>query len=223
MYSASSKGAIIFATGMEEKTVSRQFAPEESGMLLEYVLDSVWTVADELFVVFGDEPKLPIIEAISPFGVKVLSVERGQGPLKAITEAFKLSKSEYCLLVTERVPLLKPNVVLALFEGAQGNDGAIPRWSDGRVEPMLAVYRKNPFIHLINSWKKPFSGNVRKGISTLADQLFDVRFLSIEDEIKELDPELDSFLEVRDDKSLLAARKKASISGKVARLRKTTR
>ncbi|MGI0084703.1 MAG: nucleotidyltransferase family protein, partial [Nitrososphaerales archaeon] len=140
MLEAGARGAVIFASGMEEKTISRQFAPEEEGTLLEYVLDSAWTVADELFVVFDHEPKLSLIEGISPFGVKVLTT-RGQSPIQTICNAFKSAKSEHCLLVTERTPFLKPNVALALFEDARGHDLAIPRWKDGRMEPLLATYR----------------------------------------------------------------------------------
>jgi molybdenum cofactor guanylyltransferase len=220
MQATSARGAIIFATGLEEKTISRQFAPNESGTLLEYVLDSVWTVADELFVVFSSEPKLSIIEAISPFGVKVLTVPKNQSPVRSIADAFKSSRSEHCLLVTERVPLLKPNVALALFESARGNDSAIPRWANGRIEPMLAVYRKNAFTRLVNSWKQPFSSNVSKDIAAVAEQLFDVKFLSIEADLMELDPELDSFFQVKDERSLLAAREKASIKGKRIQLKK---
>jgi molybdenum cofactor guanylyltransferase len=220
MQATSARGAIIFASGLEEKTISRQFAPQESGTLLEYVLDSVWTVADELFVVFSHEPKLSMIEAISPFGVKVLAVPRNQSSIRGIADAFKSSKSEYCLLATERVPFLKPNVALALFESARGNDSAIPKWADGRIEPLLAVYRKNAFTRLVNSWKQPFGPNVSKDMETLADQLFDVKFLSIQKELTELDPELDSFFQVKDERSLSAARVKASIKGKRIQIKK---
>jgi molybdopterin-guanine dinucleotide biosynthesis protein A len=220
MQATSTRGAIIFATGLEEKTISRQFAPQQSGMLLEYVLDSAWTVADELFVVFSREPKLSLVEAISPFGAKVLTVPKNQTPIRALADAFRSSKSEYSLLATERVPFLKPNVALNLFENARGNDGAIPKWDDGRIEPLLAVYRRNDFTRIINAWKHSFGQNVAREITLIAEQLFDVKFLSIERELKELDPELDSFYLVRDEKSLAAAREKASIKGRKVQLKK---
>ena len=177
-------------------------------------------MADELFVVFSREPKLSMIEAISPFGVKVLTVPRNQSAVRSIADAFKSSKSEYCLLATERVPFLKPNVALALFECASGNDSAIPKWADGKVEPMLAVYRKNAFTRLVTSLKQPFGSNVSKEIASVAEQLFDVKFVSVEGDLMELDPELDSFFQVKDEKSLLAAREKASIKGKRIQLKK---
>ena len=217
MLEAGARGAVVFASGMEEKTISRQFAPGEKGTLLEYVLDSVWTVADELFVVFPGEPKLSLIESISPFGVKVLSTQKGKSPVTTICDAFKSARSEFCLLATERAPLLKPNLVLSLFENARGYDLAVPRWKDGKIEPMLAVYRKNAFTRLVSSSNPRFGDNVRKEIALLADRLFAVKYVDVEGELKEIDPELDSFLEVNDEKSLQAARSKASIRSKRAR------
>lgn len=205
------RGAIVYASGMEEKTISRQFSPDEKGMLLEYVLDSVWTVADELNVVFKSEPDLSVIEAIGPFGAKIVNVPKGQTPVTTILSTFKSSRAEHCVLVTERVPFLKPNVVLALFEAAHGFDLSIPRWNDGRVEPLLAVYRGNALLRLSSSVDSPVSDDVDTAMKRFANQLFDVKFLSIEKEIGELDPELDSFLRVDDDNSLDLARSKASV------------
>jgi len=213
MVENSARAAIIFATGMENSTISRQFAPEEEGTLIEYVLDSVWTVADELIVVFNHEPELSTVEGISPFGVKVLTTAKNHDAFQTICNAFKSAKAERCLLATERAPLLKPNVVLSLFENAQGHDLAIPKRPDGKLEPMLAVYRKNAFIRVANSTKFPASKKVEQQIGAVADRLFAVKYVT-DDELRELDPELDSFLEVKDEKSLQKAREKASTRSK---------
>jgi molybdenum cofactor guanylyltransferase len=201
---------------MEEKTISRHFSPGEKGTLLEYVLDSVWTVADELIVVFSKEPKLSLVEAISPFAAKVLTA-RTKAPLDAIVDAFRAARSELCLLATERVPLLKPNVTLSLFENAQSRDLAIPKWKNGKLEPMLAVYRRNALLKLVNMWKQPFTTNPVRDLDKLLDQFFAVKQVSIEGDLKEIDPELDSFLFVDSEKDLTLARSKASIKARKGR------
>jgi molybdopterin-guanine dinucleotide biosynthesis protein A len=205
-----SRGAIIYAGGMEDRTISSHFSPDEEGTLLEYVMDSVWTVADELNVVFSKEPQLSVVEAIFPFGAKVLTTPKDESPMVAITEAFGSASSEHCLIVSERAPLLKPNVALALFESARGYDLCIPRWRDGRIEPLLAVYRRNVFLRLTAARKTPFSNDIRSELEGLIEQLFAVKYLSVEEELAELDPELDSFLEVKDEDSLNEARAKSS-------------
>jgi len=211
------RGAIIYASGMEEKTVSRHFSPDEKGMLLEYVLDSAWTVVDELIVVFKNEPQLSVIEAISPFGARIINLGIGENPISGILSAFKSAKADLCLLTTERVPLLKPNVVLALFDGAHGFDLSIPRWKDGKIEPLLAVYSVKALLRLSLSGTIPVDSNIDLAMTSLADQLFDVKYISVEDELGQLDPELDSFLKVNDEDSLALARSKASIRGSKAK------
>jgi molybdenum cofactor guanylyltransferase len=210
---SSPRGAIVYTSGMEEQTISRQFSPDEKGMLLEYVLDSVWTVADELTIVFKNEPDYNMIEAISPFGAKVLSVPKGEKPVAAIFSAFQSSKSEHCILVTERIPLLKPNVVLALFEAAQGFDLAIPKCQNGSLEPLLAVYRRNALLRLSSTLDVPLEEDVAAAMKTVSDRLFDVKYVSVDQELRELDPELDSFFNVNDNASLAEARLKASVKG----------
>jgi molybdenum cofactor guanylyltransferase len=207
------RSAIVYSDGKEQKTISRHFSPDEKGTLLEYVLDSVWTVADELVVVFSKEPDLSIIEAISPFGARIINVPNGGSPFSAILSAFRSLTAEHSILVTETVPLLKPNVALALFDAAQGFDLSIPRWKDGRVEPLLAVYRSKALLRLSASLNTQPTIDLFAAMNSLATQLFDVKYLSVEKELAELDPELDSFLKVEDDESLSQARAKASVRG----------
>jgi molybdopterin-guanine dinucleotide biosynthesis protein A len=209
---------VIFASGMEEKTISRHFSPDEKGTLLEYVLDSVWTVADELSVVFASEPKLSLVEGISPFGAKVLTTQKGESSSVTLFNAFRSSRAEHTLLVTERVPLLKPNVALYLFESARGFDLSIPKWKSGKLEPLLAVYRNNTLVRLVSSVPTASDNNVEAVMGSLIEQIFDIKYVSVEDELTELDPELDSFLEVKDEATLSAAQSKASIKARATRV-----
>lgn len=219
MSGANLRGAIVYTSGMEMKTISRQFSPDEKGTLLEYVLDSVWTVADELNVIFRKDPDLSVVETISPFGARIFNASNGETPVAAVLSAFKSSKAEHCILVTEQVPLLKPNVVLALFNAAQEYDLAIPRWTNGNLEPLLTVYRGKALLRLSSSQKIPAGDGIEAAMQSYANQLFDVKYVSVENELVELDPELDSFLKVVDEKSLDLARSKASVRG--SRLKKS--
>ena len=121
-------------------------------------------------------------------------------------------------MATERAPFLKPNVTLSLFDNALGYDLAVPRWDDGKVEPLLAVYRKNALLKLVSTLKPSVEKEVKREMGRIVDQLFAVKYVSIEKDLKEIDPELDSFLEVYGEESLSVAREKASI--KVKKLQK---
>ncbi len=110
--------------------------------------------------------------------------------------------------------MLKPNVALYLYDSAHGFDLAIPRWKNGKVEPLLAVYRNKTVLRLMGAMAGPPAGEITAEMNSLIDQIFDVKYVSVEDELGELDPELDSFLEVSDDATLFAAQAKASIRGR---------
>src|SRR3989442_5719958 len=65
------KCAVVVNDGMENSLLPSRFGERASSTLLQYVLDSVWTVADEILVIFDENPGLPLIETIAPLGVKV--------------------------------------------------------------------------------------------------------------------------------------------------------
>lgn len=209
----SKRGSIVYASGLEESTISSHFSEESTGTLLEFVLDSVWTVVDEITVVFKNEPKLDVVESLSPFGARVLTETNYDSPLFALVEAFKASKAEHCLLTTEKFPFLKPNVVLSLFEAANGQDLAIPKWNNGRMDPFPAVYRRNAFVRISESSSKKTnkSSELYDNLSQLVERFFDIKQVSVEGQLREIDPELDSFFRVQDEKSLQKARTKASV------------
>lgn len=182
-----SKCAIIVTDGREKELLPSRFDPDGSSTLLQYVLDSVWTVVDDLIVIFSNEPDLSLIETIAPFGVKI-AVEKNTTQLSMLLAGFKASRSENCLAVTSSLPFIKPNVILYLFDSVHGSDAAVPRWKNGRTEPMLAVYSKKAFIHA--------SANA-KSIDSVLENLYAVRYIEIERELRPLDPELHSFFRVR--------------------------
>jgi len=152
-------------------------------------LDSVWTVADEIYVVFNRDPNLKLVESIAPFGVKIVVDKTSSSLVSNLVKGFKASKSEHCFAVPETVPFIKPNVAFALFEAARGYDAAVPRWSSGKIEPLLAVYRKKSFLRVVQE-------EAVTEPDSILDNLYAVRFVGIEDELKPLDPDLNSFFTV---------------------------
>ncbi len=197
----SSRSAIILARGREGDAIPKRSSdPERQSVLLEYVLDAVWTVVDEMNILFTHEPALELVEVIAPFGVKMIIREGKGGDVDALVTGFKMSHSDHCIVVPENAPFLKPNVIYALFEAAREVDAAIPRWPDGRTEPLLAVYRRKAFVRAASQY-----GNISDA-QELANNLYAVRYVDIEKELRPLDPELHSFFKVESEKSLEQAR-----------------
>ncbi|MEM3073389.1 MAG: NTP transferase domain-containing protein, partial [Nitrososphaerales archaeon] len=173
------RSAIIAAWGKEEdKLPKRFFQPEEESTVLEYLLDAVWTVADSIYVIFKKEPNLKLIEAISTFGVKIIIENQTPSIISSLLMGFKATRSEYCLVLRENTPFLKPSVLHMLFEAAKGYDAALPRWSNGKLEPFLAVYRRKSFMAVASKLQD------RDELLSLVDNLYSIRYVDVETEIK---------------------------------------
>jgi molybdopterin-guanine dinucleotide biosynthesis protein A len=203
------RSAIVVAWGREEgKLPKRFFQPEEESTVLEYLLDAVWTVADAIYVIFRKEPSLKLIEAISTFGVKIIIENKDQTVVSSLLMGFKASRSEHCLVLRENMPFIKPSVLHALFEFAKGYDAAIPKWSNGRLEPLLAVYRRKSFITVASKLQS------EDNLLPVVDNLYSIRYVSVENEIRPLDPDLESFFTINSEEDLAKAREKVTLKYK---------
>ena len=163
----------------------------------------MWTVADDIFVIFGKDPSLPLIESIAPFGVKVAIDRDGASVLTRITAGFRASNSENCLVVPSSAPFVKPNVLFQLFESIRGYDAAVPRWRNGKIEPLLAVYNRKAFLKVTSHQKK-------RSLGSVLGEFYDVTYIDIEKFLKPLDPELSSFFRIENPSDLMKARRIAS-------------
>jgi len=192
------KCTVVVTDGMESSLIPSRFDGKGKSTLLQYVLDSVWTVTDEILVIFEKDPSLSLIETIAPFGVKVAIDREGSSVLSRIVAGFKATLSEECLVVSSSAPFIKPNVIFQLFESVRGLDAAVPKWKDGRLEPLLAVYSKKAFLRAAAHSKK-------RVLTSLLGNLYAVSYVEIESNLKPLDPDLYSFFRVKDGRDLKKA------------------
>jgi molybdopterin-guanine dinucleotide biosynthesis protein A len=64
------------------------------------------------------------------------------GPLAGMEAAFRQAKSEYCLIVACDFPFVTPDLFAQLLESmGEDSDALVPLQSDGRPQPLCAVYR----------------------------------------------------------------------------------
>lgn len=204
------RSALIAAWGKEEHRLPKRFyQPEEESTVLEYLLDAVWTVADAIYVIFRKEPSFKLIEAISTFGVKIIIESQSSNLLSSLLLGFKASRSEYCLVLRENMPFLKPSVLHMLFEAARGYDAALPKWSNGKVEPLLAVYRRKSFVAVASKLQS------QDELLSVIDNLYATRYVNVEEEIMPLDPDLESFFTIEGEEDLAKAREKVTLKYKI--------
>lgn len=197
------KCAVILTDGKEGSVLPSRFGDATKSTILEYVLDSVWTVADEIFVIFSGEPTVSAIETIAPFGVKAVIDRKGRSDFSMIVAGLKASSAENCLVVTSSAPFVKPNVLFQLFESIRGFDAAIPRWKSGKTEPLLSVYSRRAFLKAATSLH-------RQTMRGLVWSLYAVSYVEVERYLLPLDPELLTFFRVKTLADLRRARRIAS-------------
>ena len=116
-------------------------------------------------------------------------------PLLGLYSAYKeLSKLGYKRTFTLScdTPLIKYEVIKFIIEESKGYDCCIPRWNNGYIEPLLAIYpTKNAYFRSEEKLlKKEFQ------LTSLVENKWKIKFLSIEDSIKPFDEDLVSFINI---------------------------
>jgi len=109
-----------------------------------------------------------------------------KGPLAGIYSGLRASSSQYNLVVGCDMPFLEVKLLKYMTENVYSNDIVIPRYGDGYIEPLCAIYSKRCLETIERN---------------LAEHIFSVRaifprlkvkFIE-EEEIKKFDPKFYSF------------------------------
>jgi molybdopterin-guanine dinucleotide biosynthesis protein A len=112
------------------------------------------------------------------------------GPLAGILAGLEACGDDYCFVAACDMPFINEKVVKMLFKESEHYDAAIPRWDDGFLEPLHAVYRREP---MICETKKA----IEKGETVILAPVFklNVKYVPLDD-IKKIDPELRTFINI---------------------------
>ena len=105
-------------------------------------------------------------------------LEEGKGPLMGIYSTLLRSQHEINFVVACDIPDLNIKYVKELIRQAKDHQIVIPTWSDGKLEPLFAVYRKS----VLDNIKNMLDTGQRK-IRLLFDSV-DVKYLPLPDEGK---------------------------------------
>ncbi|KAF5436268.1 molybdopterin-guanine dinucleotide biosynthesis protein A [Candidatus Methanophagaceae archaeon] len=162
--------------------------------LLQHVVDCVSNVADEIIVAARDEKQgEQIRDVIDNKKIRlVFDSVKGFGPLAGILSGFEQATYSYALVIGCDMPFVNGKVVEFLFEvAATGHDAVVPRWDNGMVEPLHAVYRREPMLRAIRDAEK--TGD--KKIFEILSYLKKVEFLSV-NQLKVIDPNLKTFMNI---------------------------
>ena len=112
------------------------------------------------------------------------------GPLSGILSGLLACEDEYCFIAACDMPFMNSDVVKMLLNECEHYDAAIPRWEDGLLEPLHAVYRREPMI-------RETERAIGKGETIILAPIFklNVNYVAVDD-IRKIDPELRTFINI---------------------------
>jgi len=201
------RSAIILAGGKGRRFQSaygkwqdKALAELNGKPLLVHAINNIQDIVEEIVVVV-DNNELRINqyrETLVKFEVKNASIVTDlkarnlSGPLIAILTGLKATHADYCITIPADVPLLSRKVAEYLFDEINSSLIAVPMWPNGKLETLLMVLERQTTLEIAE-------GLCQLGRSRPDDIIRGTQkalFASPLGKIKELDPELHSFINI---------------------------
>jgi len=184
--------AIILLAGGRSSRFGRDKALVDFGgkPLIAHIVGNLRALGDECLVSIGRRHDADVYRRALPTDTLVISDAFDfEGPLAGFMTALNHLKSNLCFLGACDMPFIEPKVVGLLFSESAGYSGAVPRWRDGRLEPLHAVYDCNAARQAA---RQVLEERVLSMIS-LVDHMPRMRFVSVEKEIAPCNTTLNTF------------------------------
>ena len=126
---------------------------------------------------------------------EIISEKTLRTPMLGIYSALKELKAlEYknAFILSCDMPLIKTEIVQLLLEALKGYDCCIPKWENGFLEPLFAIY---PVDETLKRAKENIKRQAFK-LTNLIDENWKLNYISIEQAIKPLDEKLRTFVNI---------------------------
>ena len=212
------RAAIILAGGQAKRFQAKPEQWEDKALailfgkpLIAHIIEKIRDVVDEIIICVNDEARKArfsdVLREYSIRNVKICTDEKTPyvaGPLVAIATGLKFTSANYCLTLPCDVPLIQPKVVDYLFNVVRGSHVAVPIWPDGGLESLMMVCEKPNTVQIADALcqlRRRRPDDLIRGASK-------VLFVSTVGELRKLDPEFKSFvnINVREDLTRLPTR-----------------
>lgn len=207
------RAAIILAGGKASRFQSEKQKWQDKALiqlsgqpLLVHAVKNVQNHVDEIVIsVDNDRRKTQYSQILKKHdlqNIRLLVDEKFDqlgGPLVAIYTGLKFTEAEYCITLPCDMPFIQPQIIEYMFTTVKETRVVVPMWPNGRLETLLmALERKNALevASTLCNLKVPRSDSLIRGA-------LDVLFVSTVAEIKALDHELKSFVNINSREDLI--------------------
>jgi molybdopterin-guanine dinucleotide biosynthesis protein A len=179
------RSAVIFASGISAQAV----AESEGKPLLNYVVDAIGDLVDEIVVVVdSQECAEAYAKFVSPDIRFTINENKDESPLSQAVTGFEIAKGYYTLVLPAGSPFVSHELLSLLFELCVGKAAVVPRWTNQECEPLHAVYCTK--MALDASKTALAEGEV--DMDAMVEKLRGVRYLSTM-VVEQIDPDFKSF------------------------------
>jgi molybdopterin-guanine dinucleotide biosynthesis protein A len=187
------RGALILAGGKSRRIgTPKAFIDLNGKPLLLYVVEKAQEIADEIVVAVEKDSDPSGYTHILPSSILVVNdLMVSVGPLAGILVGMRNLSAEYGVVLPCDVPFVNVDVLKLLFDRASGAEAAIPKWPNGYIESLQAVYKAESALQATQSALEEGKQRVYEMIRRLKD----VIYVDVE-EMKRIDPDLLTFFNV---------------------------
>lgn len=202
-------GAVVLAGGKSTRMgVDKAFLKYCGRTFIEIVVGRALTLTPRVVVCVGQKDRSPF-EALLPKGVVVVNDEKSFGtPLAGLLTGFRVLGGGRAALLGCDMPLIRAEALRLVAELSIGHSAAVPRWPDGEVEPLFAVYDVPATLEAAERALR-FGELSLKG---LLERLEGVRYVGV-DELRAVDPALESLVNVNTPEEYRALKARESSLG----------
>lgn len=151
------KTGIILAGGEAKRAGGREkYLFEYDGeTFLERLLSTLKDAVDEIIIVARDDIHCRRFEEIcAGFEAKIVpDIRKGLGPVGGLHAGVQSAGGETIFAVACDMPFVNGDVIRYLFSLSGNCDAVIPRWEEGFIEPLHAVYKRDALERYMHSHK----------------------------------------------------------------------
>jgi molybdopterin-guanine dinucleotide biosynthesis protein A len=187
------RSAIVLAGGFSSRFGQDKGVLELANKpLIKHVVDAVKPIVDEVIVVANSQERIAKYAEIVAADVR-FTVDSGKpnSPLIGALTGFESAHGKYALLLPFDMPFVSREVVSLLFELCLNKAAVVPRWPDGKVEPLHAVYQTNVALDAARS----AMDEGKMDMQAVVERMRGVRYVSTL-VIHQLDPDFRTFFNI---------------------------
>lgn len=158
MKSIKMKLSIVIIAGGKAKRlgVDKALISIREKPLIVYTLENLVEISDDILIITKTQRRLNNLQEVIKYPVKFFLDEDPsiESPLIGLLTGLKRAKNEMVLLIGCDMPFVKKSVVEFLYnycsEIKSTCNAVVPEFPNGYIEPLCAIYRRNPTIQALN-------------------------------------------------------------------------